>query len=334
VWTKLSRQLTVTFANTVTGPELTEVRGAMRLDVSVSAADGWTAVLISGPQAALESGTGTASVTVDPSAASDLLSRHYAEIGDTGGGATLTVTPVAVTNGVAAGRSFTAMSPAAMEFALDAASLRPAGDLGETLAPTSQTDVQIEEVAPRALALLGLSVPIDVARGAVAGVLALALVVLAAGAWIGRTRRGDAADQFLVRHADRILPVASFTPGPTVIDVSDAESLRRVAERFDTLVLHHASEDEDVFVVRDVDATYRLVIPGTPERRRGKPPVPGQAPAPVDVAAPLPMVVQEPPESTTPLPLIAAEPPDLTGPMPLVAPPSRLWADRAWDRVA
>ena len=27
VWTKLARQVTVSFANTVTGPELTEVRG-------------------------------------------------------------------------------------------------------------------------------------------------------------------------------------------------------------------------------------------------------------------------------------------------------------------
>ena len=33
-------------------------------------------------------------------------------------------------------------------------------------------------------------------------------------------------------------------------------------------------------MVRDVDATYRFVVPGTPERRRGKPPVPDAAPAP------------------------------------------------------
>jgi hypothetical protein len=98
--------------------------------------------------------------------------------------------------------------------------------------------------------------------------------------------------QFLVRHADRILPVAAFTPGRTVIDVADAESLRRVAERFDTLVLHHAGPDEDVFAVRDVDATYRFVVPGAPGRRRGMPPVPAPVPAsaPEDLTAPLPRV--------------------------------------------
>ena len=91
-------------------------------------------------------------------------------------------------------------------------------------------------------------------------------------------------------------------------------------------------------MVRDVDATYRFVIPGTPERRRGKPPVPGRgsaaAPSRGGRRAPLPMVVPEPPESTTPLPLIAAEPPDLTAPMPLVTPLARSRPDALWGRVA
>jgi len=330
VWTRLAEQVTVTFTTAVAGPDVTDVRGSMRLDVVITAADGWTAVLTSGPEAALENGTAAASVAVDPAAAAALLSRHYIEIGGTGAGATLTVTPVVAASGRAEGRPFTAGSPTGFAFALDAASLRPTGEL----ATTATIPVEIEEVVPRRLTVLDVTIPIDVLRWGVAGVLAVALVVLAAAAWIGRTGRGDAADQVLVRHADRILPVAAFTPGPTVIDVSDAESLRRVAERFDTLVLHHAAEDEDVFVVRDVDATYRLVIPGTPGRRRGKPPVPGRSPGPMDVAAPLPMVVQEQPESTTPLPLIAVEPPDLTSPMPLVSPLSRPSADGRWSRVA
>ena len=89
--------------------------------------------------------------------------------------------------------------------------------------------------------------------------------------------------------------MAAFDPGPTVIDVSDAAALRRVAERFDTLVLHHAGEDEDVFAVRDVDATYRFVVPGGREAR-SRPPVPApvRVPVPDDVTAPLPVVVAAP----------------------------------------
>ena len=61
-----------------------------------------------------------------------------------------------------------------------------------------------------------------------------------------------------------------------MIDVSDAESLHRVAERFDTVVLHHAGADEDIFAVRDVDATYRFVVPAArtagAASRRSRPP--------------------------------------------------------------
>jgi hypothetical protein len=99
----------------------------------------------------------------------------------------------------------------------------------------------------------------------------------------------------VVKHAARILPVAAFEPGPTVIDVADPEALHRVAERFDTLVLHHAGADEDVFAVRDVDATYRFVVPGGREAR-SRPPVP------------VPVRVEEPGDFTAPLPVVAPAP--------------------------
>ena len=135
VWTKLARQVTVSFTNVVMGPEVTGLRGTLRLDVSVTAADGWTAVVTQGPVATLETGTGTASVLVEPTVAAALLSRHYAEVGGTGGGSTLTVTPVVELTGLAEGRSFTADSPAGLPFTLDAASLTPAGSAETDLAP-------------------------------------------------------------------------------------------------------------------------------------------------------------------------------------------------------
>ena len=296
VWTALARDLSVSFTNTVTAPGLDAVTGTVRLDVVVAAPDGWSAVVTSGPVAPLQNGTATASVALDTGAAMELLDRHYDEIGTAGGGATLTVTPVTDTAGTVDGRSFSADAPAGLAFTLDGVALRPATAEATALAPSTVTAVEIDEVVPRTLAVLALSVPIGLARTATGAVLLLALVTLGAAAWIGRIGRGDVADQFLVKHADRILPVDSISPGPTVIDVSDAESLHRVAERFDTVVLHHAGEEEDTFVVRDLDATYRFVVPGMPDRRRGKPPVPApaSAPVPADPTAPLQRVVAEP----------------------------------------
>jgi hypothetical protein len=155
--------------------------------------------------------------------------------------------------------------------------------------------VKVDEIVPRRFTALGVTIPIGLARILAVAVFVLALLTAAGGAWIGRTARGDAADEFVVKHAGRILPVAAFDPGPTVIDVSDAEALHRVAERFDTLVLHHAGEDADVFAVRDVDATYRFVVPGGREARARPPiPIPVRVPDVEDLTAPLPVVVSPP----------------------------------------
>jgi signal peptidase I len=295
VWTKLATGLTVSFTNTVSGPDLADLQGAMRLDVSIAAADGWSAYLSSGPVVELENGSATASVAVEAARAASLLGRHYAEIGTSGASATLTVTPVVATTGTVRGLPFEAGSPAGLAFTLDATSMRLAGQAADALAPSTQTPVVADEVVGRRFDVFGVAVPIGVARLAAVAVLVLAVVLLAGGAWICRTGRGDVADEFLVRNAARILPVAGFDPGPTVIDVSDAEALHRVAERFDTLVLHHAGPDEDVFAVRDVDATYRFVVPGGREAR-SRPPVPAPKPVrePDDFTAPLPVVVAAP----------------------------------------
>jgi hypothetical protein len=288
VWTRLSEDLTVSFTDTFTGPGLSGVTGELRLDVGVAAADGWTAVLDSGPATAFAYGTATAAVRIDPEAAAELVDRHFAEIGVAGQPATLTVTPVAETTGTVDGHTFSASAPEALTFALDDLALTPSGDPATAFAPSTETSVEIDEVVPRRLGVLTVSVPFDVAQRVAGGVLLVGLVTLGIAARIGRSGRGDTADQFIVRHADRILPVEAFTPGPTVVDVSDAESLHRVAERFDTVVLHHAGPDGDTFAVRDLDLTYRFVVPGGPDRPRGKPPVPPRvapapAPAPVDL---------------------------------------------------
>ncbi|MGY2077624.1 signal peptidase I [Blastococcus sp. SYSU DS0828] len=295
VWTRLSTGLTVSYEDTVTGPDLAGLQGALRLDVTVQAADGWSTYLASGPVVGFTDGVAAASVEVDAARAAEVLARHYAEVGVSGSTATLTVTPTVALTGTVRGTAFEAGPPAGLDFALDPTALRLAGDPGTVLTAATPTSVQVTTVGPRSFDVLALSVPVGVARAVVLALLALALLVAAAGALLGRTGRGDAADEFLVRHADRIVPVAGFAAGGTVIDVSDAESLRRVAERFDTVVLHHAAAEEDVFAVRDVDATYRFVVPGGAGARRGRPPVPAPSRAPraaadEDLTAPLPPV--------------------------------------------
>jgi signal peptidase I len=259
VWTRLTDGLTVSFEDVVTGADPAAVDGTVRLDVSVQAPDGWSATLTSGPTATLADGAATASVVLDPAGAAALLQRHYDEVGTAGGSATLTVVPRVDVTGTVEGRPFTAAAPDGLSFTLDETALRLAGE-SSALAPTTRTAVTVEELAPRAFTLGALTASVGIVRIAAAALFAVALLVLAGAAWIGRSPRGDTTDDFLVRHAARLLPVTSFVPGNTVIDVTDAEALHRVAERLDSLVLHQTSPYGDTFAVQDAETTYRYVV--------------------------------------------------------------------------
>jgi hypothetical protein len=261
VWTKLADGLTVSFEDVVTGA--TEVAGTVRLDVTVTAPDGWSARLTTGPAAPLLHGAATASVPVDPAAASTLIDRHYEEIGAAAGTGTLTVVPVVEAAGTVEGLPFTAGSPGGLSFAMDETALRLSGEAA-ALAPTTQTSLSVDELAPRTFSLGSVTVSIETARRAAGAVLLVALVALVASLWIGRPVSGTVVDQLLARHAGRILEVRRFTPGSTIIDLADSDALFRVAERLDSLVLHHEGPRGATFAVRDGETTYRYVVRSAP----------------------------------------------------------------------
>ena len=210
----------------------------------------------------LAGGGSTASVVVQPGPAAELLARHYAEVGATGNDATLSVKAQVEAAGTVSGQPITVSPLPALSFGLNPTTLRLSGDPKTVLRPIASSSVTVQQNSPRHFPVLGHSVPLGVARVAVAVVLAVSLLVLAVAAWIGRSRTGDdPADEILMRNAARILPVTRFTPGQTIIDVSDAAALHRVAERLDSLVLHRAGPDDHVFAVQDVETTYRFVLP-------------------------------------------------------------------------
>ncbi|MGY2127713.1 signal peptidase I [Blastococcus sp. SYSU DS0617] len=289
IYTKLADAVTVSFEHTVSAPGLDDVAGALRLDLSVATADGWSAVLGSSPSAVVRDGKATATAAVDPTQAAALVGRHVAEIGSSAGAAKIVVTPVVDVTGSLRGQGFTAAELEPLTFAMDAVALRPPA-AEAAFAPTTSVPVSVDEVVARSFTLLGVDLSIHVARVVAVGVLVMAVFVGAVAGGIGRARQGDAADEFAVRNAARILPVAGLTPGRSVVDVSDAQALRRVAERMDGLLLHHAGPDGQTFAVQDNETTYRFVFPDTAVTRTPPPPPPPARVAPAPVTAPLPRV--------------------------------------------
>ena len=263
VYTALASALTVSFEHSlVAGGEL-DADGTVHLAVSLTAPDGWSTGLPAGAPVDLQDGTATATVPLDTAAASGLLAAHYYEVGADAGTATLTVTPVVDVDGTVEGMPFTLAPPTALAFTLEPAALRLAGDAA-SLESAADTTVTVEEVGPRVFSVGPVTLPIEDARALALGLALAALLVAVTTSWLGGRRSTGPADEFVLRHAGRVLPVAAFAPEGTIVDVADPEALYKVAQRLDGLVLHHAGPDGDTFAVRDVGTTYRCVVPRPP----------------------------------------------------------------------
>ncbi len=289
IYTKLADAVTVAFEHTVSAPGLDAADGTVRLDLSVATADGWSAPLGSSSAVAVQDGAATASAEIEPTVAAALVGRHNAEIGGNAGSASILVTPVVAVTGTVQGEPFTAAELTPLTFTMDTVALRPpSGEAAFEL--TGSVPVPVDAEVSRSFTLLGVDLPIGAARLLAAVVLGLAVAVAAVGGWIGRPRSGNAADEFAVRNAARILPVAGLSTGRSVVDVSDAAALRRVAERVDGLVLHHAGPDGQTFAVQDNETTYRFVFPDTAITRTPPPPPPTVVRRAVPVTAPLPRI--------------------------------------------
>jgi signal peptidase I len=264
VWRTLASAVTVSLQASMDGEELSGTTGSVRLDLSVGTSDGWSAPVGSGPAAVVTGGTATAALPVDLDAVDDLVHRHYAEIGASGGDAVLTVTPVGEVSGLADGRPFTVSAPAPVTFHLDASALRPAD--AASLTPSTPVQLVTARTAPRTLHLLGSDLPVSLLR-ALACFVAAGALTTAAVAWsIGWTGARGSNDDVLLRDPKRVLTVTALPEADAVVELPDAAALHRVAQRVDGFVLHHEAPDGSTFLVQDGSTTYRFrpVRPAAP----------------------------------------------------------------------
>jgi hypothetical protein len=94
--------------------------------------------------------------------------------------------------------------------------------------------------------------------------LATALALLAVAGPLVRQGVGTAED-VAARFGGRIVEAEAVVPaGRWVTDVADIETLVRIAEAYERLVLHAREHGRDVYVVDDGVAVYRFVSGGPP----------------------------------------------------------------------
>jgi signal peptidase I len=260
IYTALAGPLTVSYEQSLASAGELATDGTVRLGLSLTAPDGWTAEMDGGLPVPVQGSTATATVDLDTTGAAALLAAHYYEVGVDGGTATLTVTPEMAVDGTVDGRPFALTPPTSLAFTLDPAAIKLAGGPA-SLESSGGTTVTVEEFLPRTFALGPVRLSLGDARVLALGIAVLALLTSVVATWLGGARAASEVDQFLQRRSARVLAVAGFVPDGTVVEVTDLEALHKVAERLDGLVLHSSGPDGDTFAVRDVGTTYRRVVP-------------------------------------------------------------------------
>lgn len=150
-----------------------------------------------------------------------------------------------------------------LAFQLDPLQLQLVAEAGavdalEQVDPRRGGLVTSEVVRPRSVRVAGVDLGLRVLRVAsltalTFGVLGLALFALLRSR---AARRGEPA-WIQARYARWLVPVQTAPSPGRVVDVDSFDSLRRLAEHYGHLVLHHASTGWHAYLVEEHDVTYR-----------------------------------------------------------------------------
>jgi signal peptidase I len=262
---KLVPKLDVSFAYELAAPgRSASTRGTTRLDATISDGTGWTRKV---PVTPVQPFSGTKAVT-----AGVLDLEHLEHVVEqmrelTGSGTStfnVALAPTVRVAGSAAGAAIDATFAPQLPFQLDTTSLRLVDPDGAdpVLEPREEGSGSTSVATRVGLGPLALATR-DARVLSLLG-LATALALLAVAGSLVRRGFGTAED-VAARFGGRIVEAEAVVPGGRwITDVADIETLVRIAEAYERLVLHGREHGRDVYVVDDGVAVYRFVTGGPP----------------------------------------------------------------------
>jgi len=243
-------------------------RGA--LSATIASTSGWTTTLPLGRAQTLHNGGGELAATLDLAALLRLVSRVEA-ITAVRGSYTVTIAPAIVASGAIDGSPLRARFSPETKFSLNQLEMRPVTASGAaseattaagSFSHTATGTVTVRRSRPAHLSLVLVKVPVAGARAiALIGIAAVLFALLAASA-LARTGVRDETTRILSRYGSAIVPVAQIwqQPGVAVIDVTDFESLLKIAAHYERSILHERADYGDAFWVTDESGQFRYAI--------------------------------------------------------------------------
>jgi signal peptidase I len=242
------------------------VGGTASLAAQLASTTGWTRTFVLEPSRPFTGDTVTVKGPLDLHSLATLLASLETAT-QVVSSYTLTLVPHVQVRGEAGGVPLSTSFAPQLGFSLDSNELEPTlpGSVGHPSTPDPANPIKPAAsgslTATRTHALSVAGVSIGTARTLTVGGLLAALGLL----WFGlRTKRGQPrpseADKIRTRYRSLLVPV-NRVKEPTVdrvVDLLDMESLVRIAERYDRMILHELVGGRDVYSVADDGVMYRF----------------------------------------------------------------------------
>ena len=263
VFRKLSDPVEVGFAYELASALAPRVAGTARLDIEVAESSGWKRTLqVAAPVAA----TGTRvdlSGVLSLSEVKKLTDRFEAETGLDHPIYTLTIVPHIELAGTLAGEPLKLTFAPRLLLKLDQLQLSLPARSEETADPTTpSTEGRLVRVTAVPNTLPILWADLDVAAARVLSVVLLVLALVAAAALAAALHRGlngeGPAGENDLRYAAMLVPIRRRVSSShhAVVEVTDLESLARIAEREATVILKESAGGHATYLVESGGVLY------------------------------------------------------------------------------
>lgn len=258
-FTRLVRRLQVAFDYRFESARRHDVRGGIALDAVISDGAGWARTLEIDSAVPFEDGTARTEGALDLRRLDRLGARLRSLTGSSTSTFTVALRPRVEVAGYAGDAVIDETFAPELKLVFDPVSLRldTAADPQTALTPREQGSA-VEQREAR-VGLGPLSLPVTDARVFSAlGVGIAFLALLGAFVLLSRRLAGTEAERIEARHGSRIVPAATVIPeGRWVTDVPDIDSLVRLADHYDRVVLRTADGVRHTYLVDDGVAVYR-----------------------------------------------------------------------------
>ena len=260
VFGEVADRIHVGFEYRFSSTDRVSIRGGIALDAVVSDGEGWTRSLVLATAQPFEGATARIAGTLNLRRldAAVIRMRELTKTGE----ATfhVAITPRVQVAGYAGSTVIDAVFEPELPFTWDGLALRLDAAGADESPLTPKLEGTTTGTTETAIGFGSISLTTGEARAfAAVGLVVSLLLVAASGLVLARRRARGPADVLHARHGERIVDAEVVIPdGRWVSDVRDAASLGQIAEHYDRVILRTVDGGDDVYLVDDGVAIYRL----------------------------------------------------------------------------